>query len=426
MRFTADGKQRSRFERGQAIILVVLAIIGVIGMTALAVDGGRIFLERRNVQGAADSIAMGAALARVRDPQGKWVLQAYAVARENGYDNNGATNSVMIYSPPVTGNHMQDIEYIQVLVSSRIKTYFGAVIGIRSSTVVGESISRTKAPELTQLLDGNAVVSLRTTSTCTDINDMSFWIHGESTLSITGSGIFVNSNNPNCALMQSANGSIRLKDEGAQIRVVGGIDIKKPQLVTPFPPLTNAQPISYPPPFFMPQVGCHRPAEISLDGTSMTSGTWESPDSFPPPGVRFLGPGVYCIINTNFIAKGGDILEGKNVLFKVEGGKVQIGGDSNVVLTAPDSGDLAGLLFYLPMDNHKPVVLSLGDESRFKGTVLAPGAEIRINGNASDYGYHSQFVGYSILSDGSDDVQITYVDDENYDAYTFPEVQLVK
>jgi hypothetical protein len=417
-------KNRKISERGQAIVLIVFSIIGVIGMTALAVDGGRIFLERRSVQNAADSTAMGAALARVRDPQGKWVMQAYAVAKQNGYDNNGGNNSVTIYSPPVSGKYAGDIEYIQVIVSSRIRLYFGAVIGVRTSTVVAETVSRTKAPELTQLLDGNAIVSLRPTSECGNVHDMSFWVRGESTLSVTGSGIFINSNNPDCALMQSGSGSIRLKDESAEIKVVGGVDVQKPQLITPFPPTINSAPISYPPPFFMPQLGCHKMAEVSPDGLSMTAGTWSSPDPFPPTGVMYLGPGVYCIIDTNFVTNGD--IEGKDVIFKVEGGKVHISGNADISLSAPDSGDLAGLLFYLPMDNHKPFVINGGANSIFRGTILAPGAEVHINGNASQFGFHSQFIGYSIHSDGTSDVKITYTDEENYDAYTMPEIYLIK
>jgi hypothetical protein len=426
MHLTTKAKRSARTERGQAIILIVFSIIGLVGITALAVDGGRIYLEKRSAQNAADNIALGGAIARVRAPQGLWANQAYAIADSNGYDNNGTSNIVSISSPPATGEYAGDIEYIQVIVTAYLDTYFGSVVGIRRATVIGEAISRTKTPELIQLLDGNALVSLAPTSKCENIHDMSFWVYGESTLSITGSGIFINSNNPDCALIQSGSGSIRLKNQGAEIKVVGGMDVKKPRLLTPFPPALNSAPIPYPPPFMMPRVGCHKPALVSPDGKSMSPGTWESPESFPPLGVNFLGAGVYCIINTDFVAKGEFPLDGRDVVFKVEGGKVQIGGEADVSLSAPDHGELAGLLFYLPIDNHKPFVINGSANSIFRGTILAPGSEIHINGNSSDFGFHSQFIGYSILSDGTSDIKITYTDEENYDAYTMPEVQLVK
>lgn len=50
-------------ERGQALILITLAMIGLIGLTGLTVDGGMAFSDRRNAQNAADSAAFAAALA---------------------------------------------------------------------------------------------------------------------------------------------------------------------------------------------------------------------------------------------------------------------------------------------------------------------------------------------------------------------------
>ncbi len=35
-------------EKGQALILIVLAIVGLIGLTALAIDGGNAFMNRRH------------------------------------------------------------------------------------------------------------------------------------------------------------------------------------------------------------------------------------------------------------------------------------------------------------------------------------------------------------------------------------------
>jgi Flp pilus assembly protein TadG len=44
-------------ERGQAIVLIVLAMIVLLGFTALAVDGSMVYSDRRMVQNAADASA---------------------------------------------------------------------------------------------------------------------------------------------------------------------------------------------------------------------------------------------------------------------------------------------------------------------------------------------------------------------------------
>ena len=51
-------------ERGQALILIAFAAIGLFAFTALAIDGSRVFSDRRHAQNAADTAALAAALAK--------------------------------------------------------------------------------------------------------------------------------------------------------------------------------------------------------------------------------------------------------------------------------------------------------------------------------------------------------------------------
>ena len=74
--------------RGQALIIFVFALIGLVGMTGLAVDGTHILAERRRAQNAADTAAMAGALAKVNgqkdhpsDPS--WKNDACARASSN-------------------------------------------------------------------------------------------------------------------------------------------------------------------------------------------------------------------------------------------------------------------------------------------------------------------------------------------------------
>jgi hypothetical protein len=99
-------------------------------------------------------------------------------------------------------------------------------------------------------------------------------------------------------------------------------------------------------PAAMPKVGCPDLAQISEDGSSMSAGSWG--DDFPPEGVTHLDSGVYCLDDGMKITSD---LEGHNVVFKVLHGEVRFG-NGTILLDAPNSGDHAGLLLYLPMDNN--------------------------------------------------------------------------
>jgi hypothetical protein len=404
-----------QFERGQALIVVALAVIGILGMVGLAVDGGNVFNDRRKAQNAADSAALASAYTRIKG--GDWVGAALEAAANNGYNNDGVNNVVVLYSPPSDGPHKGDIEYLQIIITSHIKTYFARFIGRPQMTNTVEATARTKSAQIGPLLHGLAVVSLAPVSNCS--TQRAFWIHGEVTLDITGGGIFVNSNNPTCALVEQGSGSLRIA-EGHNIDVVGGASIQKTRLISPAVSV-GVSAISYPPPFFMPDVKCNGSAEVSEDGTTMTPGEWG--DAFPPPGVTTLESGVYCLGNGMHITSS---IEGHNVIFRVNRGDVRFSNGADILLDGPNAGPNKGLLLYMPIENKSKIVLNGGPGSIIKGTVLAPGAHILIKGMASRRGFHSQIIGYTIEADGADNVVIVYNPEQNLETLSMPEVQLAE
>ena len=108
--------------RGQALIVIALVAVALVGMVGLVIDGGRAFLDRRNAQNAADSAALASAYARIKGDQ-DMVGAALAAAAENGYNNDGTRNVVVLYSPPKDGPHSGDVEYIQIIITSNLQTY---------------------------------------------------------------------------------------------------------------------------------------------------------------------------------------------------------------------------------------------------------------------------------------------------------------
>jgi hypothetical protein len=408
--------QYKKGERGQAIILIVLSIIGIIGISSLAIDGGNALLDRRKTESAASAAALAGAVARIKGED--WRAAALDAARINGYDNNGTTNTVELNTPPLSGPYAGNSEYIEVIVTSHLVTYFGSVIGIPQITSISNVVSRTKPAHLGQMFDGYALVSLAPHSKCD--KQKSFWIHSEATLRLTGGGIFVNSDNLKCAFIQFGSGSIRIQDT-SPITVVGGADIQKPQLISPGTVQTGSVPISYPPAFQMPKVGCgSKIATVDLLTGTMTSGNWDDGD-FPPEGVSSLESGIYCI--------GGDVvvsgrLSGNNVLLIVEHGGVHISGHAQIDLSAAKNGNAKGLLIYMPLDNHSIMAINGNESSKYRGTILAPSADIRLNGPGSQNGLHSQVIGYYVEVDGQSIIDLNYKDEENFDAYNMPEVIL--
>lgn len=443
------------------MILIIAGMVAMIGVTALAVDGGNAYADRRKAQNAADSAAMAGALVRIQG--GNWVEKVMDTAEENGYTNDGVTNMVSVISPPPEGPYSCDyrkdcIDYFQVEIASYVETFFGSIVGVERITNNVSALVRTKSPEEGPIYNGYGVVSLARTSDCQ--NDIAFYARGEQTLKIEGAGLFVNSGNPGCALVQKGSGSIRL-DNDQRLTLVGGASIQKPQLVTPFPPKTGSPWVSYPPAYFMPKVGCSGNAEIineeegegegeeetgeetgeesseesgeatkgngkngekGENGLTMSPGNWGTED-FPPEGVTRLQAGAYCL-DGDFVVTGK--LVGSGVVIYVKNGRVRISGSAMVDLSAPKKGDNAGLLIYLPIENKNRVAIGGNAEARYQGTILAPGAEIKISGGGATYVMNSNIIGYTIDLNGSSETIIRYKEEQLYQTMSMPEIQLIK
>jgi Flp pilus assembly protein TadG len=410
-------------ERGQAIILIVFSIIGLVGMTALAIDGGNALLDRRRTETAASAAALTAALTRIEG--GDWRAAALATAKANGYNNNGVTSIIEMNTPPLTGPFVGNSEYIEVIITSHMATFFGSVIGVPQVTNVARAVTRTKPSEYGPMFDGYALISLMPHSLCEEDKRRSFVLQQEATIKLSGGGIFVNSDNPDCAFIQFGSGSIRVQDK-SPITVVGGAQIQKTKLISPATVQTGAVPVNYPPAFVMPKIGCgsNVAAVDEFSPTTMTAGTWDGEETFPPVGVLGLDGGTYCI-RGDVVLKAGTTLEGKGVTLILEDGNFLVKAGAQVALTAPQTGPAKGLLIYMPIQNEHRIALNgAGADSRFRGTILAPAGDVILNGMDSKYGYHSQIIGHTINVTGQDVIVIDYSNEENYYTYKMPEVLL--
>lgn len=127
-KFFSHGNRRiKKTEHGQAVVLLVLLITALIGMGALAVDGGRAYADRRGTQNAADNAALAGAWAICADhftPVGI----ALNAAANDGYDNNGTTNSVNVYIPPITGQNAGEDGFVEVVIWSKIEAGFSQTV----------------------------------------------------------------------------------------------------------------------------------------------------------------------------------------------------------------------------------------------------------------------------------------------------------
>ena len=111
----ASGARAAR-QRGQALVLVALMLIVLIGFLALAIDVGNAYAERRFMQNAADAGALAGARALAL---GRGAAAARAEAERFALANGAVTCTVTITDRVVT-----------VLAKEKVNTFFAAAIGV--------------------------------------------------------------------------------------------------------------------------------------------------------------------------------------------------------------------------------------------------------------------------------------------------------
>jgi len=383
-------------QSGQSIIILALSFIVLLGFSGLAIDGGILYSDRRHAQNAADAGSLAGALAILQGNNP--VPIAYARVADNEYDNDGVRNWVNVYWPPVDGPYAGDSNYVEVKIRSKVDSVFAHFVysGDLENTVT--AIAHAKPATVEPFMSGDAMVGLAKTG-CAVV-----WSHGNNNTVIDGSGIFVNSDHPDCAF--KASGSSVL-DVETYIHVVGGFEISGGAIVNPTPQGGFPQ-IETP---VIPPPTCSG-SSTQNSGTGVITPGNTSDFNFHG-GTWTLQPGTYCV-DGGFSANASTVLTGHDVLIYVKTGDISWNGGATLNLDAPDDGEYANLLLYQDPGNASQATINGNSASTFSGTMFIPSGEVQVNGTGSSTGFHSQVIGNVVDMSGTADMHIIYNDNENF------------
>jgi len=459
-------------ERGQALILIVFAAVGLFAFAALAIDGSRVFSDRRHAQNAADTSVLAAALAKIRG-------EPYVEAGEKRANSNGFndTNSVIdvstcdLVNPPCEGlpTGALPAEYIQVRIELTTQTTFARILGRDSVKSVVTAVARVQGSSSTSSSPLPAIVGLRQTG-------CAICAGGTVVLDVNGSGVQSNSSGSACTPPQSASidfsGTGTYSADGGFTMPSGGI------LCAGFTAsVTGAQQVgaqvspNYNIP--APTITCSGDVFPATGATVFTPGHY--PDKLTISSSATFSPGNYCFDDGLFINANANVTA-NDVNFRIDGGDFQTHGASNATFTCSnaliyvtgggtgvhfngngtnnctgvtfymESGDVTwngnvaqilkaptdpnnpykGLLIYVPESNGSQLNIAGTSGSDLTGSIIAPGSEIKISGVSGSSGYNTQIIGAFITLDGASNTVINYDQSAQYDPPASPVIQLTK
>ena len=419
-------------ERGQILMLAALLITALLIFIGLIVDTGFAYAQRRQAQNGADEAALAAARVLFEGgTQAQALVAALDYADANGFDNI-TENSVTIEYPPVSGDHIGDLDFVEVIVEEQPDTFFIHIL------IPGGSTVRARGVAGFQLFPEPYALVVLSTTDC-----QAFRMQGNASMTITGGGIMINSDCEPDAFSKTGAGDLLV--EGS-IDVTGGVESGGSGTVSPEPnddvPWSVSDPLaSIPPP--IPGDPAY---PIQGAGTAATPVTWtytSGPDLTLSPGTYYggfssnctctitLNPGVYIMAGGGFSKGGGASFVGDEVLIYVTTNTINPTGDG-----APKPFDLtgSGALDLSPATSgiYEGITLwqdlAITDDFKMRGSndlisgiFYAPGATLNISGD-SDFGTVQLVVKGFNLS-GNSPLDLTYGEFRTFET---PEVVLVE
>lgn len=414
-----------RRERGQAILLLALALVGLLGFAAVALDGGNIYTEQRRAQSAADNAVLAAAyqyMTGVVTTTNALSTTALANAAVNAYDNNGTSNKVTFHRPPIYGPYVGNSAYMQVVITEVVPTALAHLVykGPFQLTVSAVGYARYGGPPV----EGAAIVAMDPHG-CGIVT-----VNGGGTnnlsLSTTGGGIFANSDGAGCT---GSNSVLDAQSSNAYISSDHNINVVatnnayddhvSPQPSTGVSPLPGD-----------PLEDLDVPTCASGPNTTPTSGTINpgTYNGLNATGNLTLNPGLYCVVGTgnNVINSGpSGVLAGNGVMLYVPFGEVNLQ-QGMVTLRAPSDTynpecvstpslsssnasacHYKGIVFFMGRTNTEGINLTGGAGWAVEGTIYNPNGAITLGGNG-DWTLTGQVLSKNVVASGNGIISVIF------------------
>jgi hypothetical protein len=427
-------KSRNNFESGQAIVLLVLSIVVLLGFTALALDGGMVYSDRRHAQNAADTAALaggGAAASILEEENIRWEnwncsnILSNPAKITNAAITRAATNSYDIdpYPGPEEHNFVRvqcnDVDKFLTVTTEIMRdtpTSMAHVLYNGPLRNVVEAVSKISPNR--PLFAGNSIIALKPTP-CSSSNGWGIELKGTSDVILSGGGAFSYScvyGNGNIA-MYVTGGSISAvrTQEGPPNNVIFDPDVIEGAAPLPIDKIDEPDCSSY---YTSPR----RPQPTA---TTIDPGWYESIRYVSNNADVTLNPGLYCIDNDFYFS--GRNITGNGVTIYSEQGDFTVMANANAILSAPTENSpgvppaIPGVLVYM---TNGDVTMLGGATALYTGTIYAPGGDppgsssggnVEIGGSSSaNSEYNVQVIGWTVALHGTPGLGFVFNSEDNY------------
>jgi putative Flp pilus-assembly TadE/G-like protein len=388
----------SRDERGQALILIAIALGGLLLGIGLALDTGQLFVARRAAQTAADAGAWaGAAVLYAGGSAAQARTAAATDATRNGYTDGGFV-TVTTASPPTSGTYANDPGYIEVAITEQVLTRF-----LLGATAGRTAISVKAVAGLARSGSGQAVIVTRPTGKTT------LTLSGSASFTVVGGG--TNTNTSDADAISIGSGLLTATFH----RVTGNVKAGDAASMSPAP-TTGVAAAADP---FLALAGPSTTGVPVYGGQTITNGTvtlnpgiYSGLISVGNLGIARLNAGTYIFragLTTTgtgsliLAGAGGVLLYNANGSYPAAGGScgsLSLAGTGTMTLAASKTGSYAGMLIFQHRTCAGAVAVTVRTGTSLSGTIYVPAATLTMTA-ANNVTIASQIVAYELVIAGS-------------------------
>lgn len=348
-------------DRGQAIPLVAVALVGLLGAASLAIDVGYWRYQQRLEQSAADSAAIAGAIELAY--HGNYQAAAKADATTNGYTDNGADVKVDVNNGPSTGAYVGNTSAVEVIVQKKQPAFFAGILGTNYQwvSVRAVAVPNPAGRECIYALNGDITMKGGggggiSAPNCGIITDYNLNVTGQASVDATFVGYVGHAPSGGSYPDAQPHQAIAASDPCPTIPSCA-------YLAANPPPVLSCQPQS-PLPVPLPPGEYCQPLDLS--------------------GGAVLAGGLY-VLDQGLTASGNGTISGTGVTIYNRGGITVINGNISFDLTAPTTGNMAGMVYYQPPENTSNVIVNgKSGTDNFNGAMYLPTANMTLNGNVPD------------------------------------------
>jgi hypothetical protein len=406
-------KIQSQRRRGNVAVLTAASLIALVGITAIAVDGGLLLDDYGRVQSAADTAALAAAAdlyanyltGNGLDPNHTASNSAFANAAANGFTNDGVTSIVAVNIPPSKGPFKGMPSYVEVIITYNQKRGFSNIFGDGDLPVQARAVAQ---GSWTTIRDGILVLD--------PTSKGSLSTGGGGSITITGGApIIVDSNNSQAAI---ANGTGAMT---APVFDITGI----PGTATPgggsfsgtiysgVPPTPD--PLKYlpePDPTTMTLQSKNATQIAGTKDVTLYPGVYQGGIKVTGQGNVTLMPGIYYMDGGGFTYTGQGNLNAQGVMIfnapQSNSDVVNVSGSGSVNWTPPTTGIYQGISIFQDRDATATVSVSGNGGMYITGTFYAADALMNISGSGTNNYIGSQYISYDLALGGNGNININY------------------